>query len=888
MTHAPVSTEHDADRGLLAMEPPAVKPRAEERRAARKDARAAGPASGPWIAEGTGATPAVEPDAVTRALYRQMRNTPDRIPFSLEKALLDAKANLIDAWQVCQRDVYGLTLADPGAVRSAQVASVMRYVPFLCFSSFLSGLVLVVTAWDDKPRFAMLCWLAGLIAIAVRNIGAWWRGRSKVHTHASKATINAIAVHSLYFGGLWAAAIPFFFIGAEGAGAITIVAVSTGIIYGGLTILAAPLAALSYIGVVTLSAGLTLGAFGGPLVLPLLPVLICYSLISKIVVVNYTREARERVRNSEAVRQRDANMERLLGDFRSESGDWVWRIDGAGRLAEVAPGLAFALGRTVEELEGRRMATLLRAIKDRRARRMLAGLMRDPRAFRSIHVPLPGAVTHWCSLSGYVVQDANGFAGMRGIGSDVTEAYAEQDLIERRASTDALTGLANRFAFDAALRDALEDCTQRSERLAVHYLDLDGFKPINDTHGHAVGDGLLRTVAERLTDCVRDVDFVARLGGDEFAIIQRGVTCRHDAHRLAERVIETVSQPCTVGEVRINVGTSIGICLAEPDMAPDALVEAADIALYSAKARGRGVARIYSPSMQAESETRRQMARDLREAFDRRALTLHYQPIVEAGSGRTVAFEALLRWPDTPSGPVSPSVFLPLAEETGLMREIGDWIVVRACEDATHWRRHGCEAGVMINLSVMQLREAGLVDVVSAALRRTGLPAERLHVEISETALPEGPERNAMLHILTGVRALGVHVGLDDFGTGTTSLAMLRGGAFDQVKIDRTLIVAAQENEEDAAVASAIVALARSLKLRTIAEGIERASQRDWTHAAGCEWQQGFLFGAAGDATAALARLRSAKTHESAKAQDSAKAHEPVKTRAACPTDVAA
>ncbi len=825
----------------------------------------AGAAQDAWIARERGQSASVDPDDVTRALYRRMRSAPAHKPFSIPVFMREMRANLIDAWQVCQRDVYGLTLADPGAIRSGQVASVMRYVPFLCFSSFLSGLVLVVTAWDDKSRFAMLCWLAGLVAVAIRNVQGWWRGRSKVHTHASKATINAIALHSLYLGGLWAVAIPFFFIGAEGANAIMIAAVSTGIIYGGLTILAAPLAALSYIGITTLSAGLTLAVFGGGLAVPLLPVLLCYSLISKIVVVNYTRETRERVRNQEAVRHRDANMERLLGDFRTESGDWVWRIDAAGRLVDVAPGLAFALGRPLADLEGRTASAVLALVTDRRTRRLLIGLMREPRAFRSVRVPIAGedGRTTWWSLSGYVVQGMDGFDGMRGLGADVTEAHAEQDRIARRASTDALTGLANRFAFDAALREALEAAHKSGEGplvagggLALHYLDLDGFKPINDTHGHAVGDGLLRTVAERLTACVRDIDFVARLGGDEFAVIQTGVTRTSDARRLAARIIETVSRPCTVGETRINVGTSIGICLPDAGMGTDALIEAADVALYDAKAAGRGVSRIYSSSMRIESDARRQMERDLRAAFDRRDLALHYQPIVDALSGRTVAFEALLRWPNAPAGPISPGVFLPLAEETGLMREIGDWILGRACEDAARWRQDGQDASVMVNLSVMQLREAGLVETVAETLERTGLPANRLHAEISETALPEGPERHAMLQILTDLRALGAHVGLDDFGTGTTSLATLRGGTFDQVKLDRSLISAAQTNDEDAALASAIVALARSLRLRTIAEGVETPIQRDWVSAAGCDWQQGFLFGGAVDSAAALARLR--------------------------------
>ena len=409
------------------------------------------------------------------------------------------------------------------------------------------------------------------------------------------------------------------------------------------------------------------------------------------------------------------------------------------------------------------------------------------------------------------------------------------------AHHDALTSLANRVLFRARLEGELEKILRAKNSVAVHSIDLDYFKRVNDTLGHSVGDDVLRAVASRLRAVVRGTDVIARLGGDEFAIIQANVERPEEASALAQRLIESLSAPYKINGHLLIIGASIGISLAPADgLDPAVLIKNSDIALYEAKKNGRGGYHFFKPEMDAKLQARRASEVDLRAAFQNRDFEVHYQPIIEIDSGAIIGCEALLRWRHAERGNVPPSDFIPLAEEIGLIVPIGEWVLNQACLEATCWRP---EIKVAVNLSPVQFRDAGLVAAVKAALAASGLDARRLELEITESVLLEETEAN--LETLGQLQALGVSISLDDFGTGYSSLSYLRAFHFDKIKIDRSFISDIALNAPCLAIVRAVISLGTSLGIKTVAEGVETQDQLAGLQREGCSQVQGYLFSAA-------------------------------------------
>ena len=422
---------------------------------------------------------------------------------------------------------------------------------------------------------------------------------------------------------------------------------------------------------------------------------------------------------------------------------------------------------------------------------------------------------------------------------DITEWQKAQAQISHMARHDALTNLPNRTLFRERLEAALLR-TGRGEQVAVLCLDLDRFKAVNDTLGHPIGDELLREIAVRLLDCVREGDTVARLGGDEFAIIQAAKDLVvGQVATLANRLVETLCEPYTIKGHQIVTGTSIGISFAPNDgVDPDELLRSADLALYRAKLDGRGVYRFFEPGMDARAQARRMMELQLRSALAREEFELYYQPIHNLKSGRITTFEALIRWNHPVHGMVQPGEFIPLAEETGLIVSLGDWVLRKACADAAAWSR---PVAVAVNISPVQFKGRNLYDSAVAALADSGLPANRLELEITEAVLLQQTESTlATLHRL---RDLGVRISMDDFGTGYSSLSYLRSFPFDRIKIDRSFTKDIDTREDAAAIVRAVAGLGTSLGIPTIAEGVETAEQLNLLRKEGCSEVQGFHFG---------------------------------------------
>jgi diguanylate cyclase (GGDEF)-like protein len=442
----------------------------------------------------------------------------------------------------------------------------------------------------------------------------------------------------------------------------------------------------------------------------------------------------------------------------------------------------------------------------------------DGRAFSVVNKPIPDG-------------------GWLATHEDVTERQRSEDRIAHMARHDALTDLPNRVLLLEQLNHEIKR-VKRGECLAVLCLDLDQFKSVNDALGHHIGDELLKLVGERLRGCTRELDIVARMGGDEFAIIMTQMEQAADAATLSKRIRDSVIKPYQVEGHQIVTDISIGISVAPMDAVESAeLLRNADMALYDAKGDGRGTFRFFEPEMNTRMKVRRELEMDLRKALVAEQFELHYQPLVTLETNDVNGFEALLRWNHPTRGLVSPADFIPIAEETGLIVPLGEWVLKAACNEAVDWPEH---IKVAVNLSPAQLNSRNLVSMVTSVLDESGMPPHRLQLEITETVLLQNTFTTlATLHEL---RKMGVQIALDDFGTGYSSLSYLRSFPFDKIKIDRSFIQDLSNGAEPLAIVNAVAGLAKCLNMTSTAEGVETQQQMDVLHSIGCTEMQGYLF----------------------------------------------
>jgi diguanylate cyclase (GGDEF)-like protein len=402
---------------------------------------------------------------------------------------------------------------------------------------------------------------------------------------------------------------------------------------------------------------------------------------------------------------------------------------------------------------------------------------------------------------------------------------------------DTLTGLPNRVLLNEHLEQALAR-VKRGEIVATHIFDLDHFKTVNDTLGHPTGDKLLTMAADRLRTLVRETDTIARMGGDEFAIVQVGIAQPADATSLAQRIIAVVSEPYDIDGHQVVIGASVGIAVGPNDgTTTEQIIRNADLALYRAKGDGRGTYRFFEPEMDAQMQARRELESDLRKALSANEFELHYQPVVDLASNEISGLEALIRWRHPSKGMVAPNMFIPLAEEIGLIIPLGEWVLRQACATAALWP---AQLKIAVNLSPAQFRSPGLLQAIVGALAASGLAPDRLELEITEAILLQDSE--ATLAMLYSLRELGVRIAMDDFGTGYSSLSYLQSFPFDKIKIDRSFVRDIAESTGSLNIVRAVAALAKGLGMTATAEGVETAEQLDTIRAEGCTEMQGYLF----------------------------------------------
>jgi diguanylate cyclase (GGDEF)-like protein/PAS domain S-box-containing protein len=570
------------------------------------------------------------------------------------------------------------------------------------------------------------------------------------------------------------------------------------------------------------------------------------------------REERERI----AGQRVQHRAESLLAEYEQTGQGWFWETDRRGTISYVSPRIARLLGVSGSELVGKPFTSIFRldSGEDKESERTLRFHLSTRSSFADLSVlaATDEDEERWWSITGRPVLDRyNNFLGFRGSGSDLTETKLSQRHVTQLARFDSLTKLANRFQMAEWLEKILGAQQVERRACAVFLLDLDRFKQVNDTMGHPTGDALLRQVADRLRTTVNGSGNVGRLGGDEFQVILPGHQKTEELEHLAYRIIENLSQPYSIDGARVTIGASMGISLC-PDngSTSEELIRNADLALYAAKDGGRGRYHFYADDLHSEAEERRQLEQDLRDAMTVGDLELHYQPQVSTTSEKITGFEALLRWKHPVHGYLSPARFVPIAEESGLVNQIGEWALRAACDQLAQWPD---AVRIAVNVSPLQFASPSLPAIITSALANAQVDPSRLELEITESVfLNDDSSTEAMFSAL---KAIGVRLALDDFGTGYSSLGYLKKAPFDKIKIDQSFVRGATlQDSRNGAIIAAIVSLAESLNMETTAEGVETLDELDLIRSLGCSHIQGFIYEKALTANVAGERLATGLT----------------------------
>jgi diguanylate cyclase (GGDEF)-like protein/PAS domain S-box-containing protein len=545
--------------------------------------------------------------------------------------------------------------------------------------------------------------------------------------------------------------------------------------------------------------------------------------------------ATRRLRTRE-LRERNETVQLLLNYYDKESSDWLFECDCDGNIVQPSERFCEAVKLSRFELAGKRFSQFM---LDSPGLAVFRDRVAAVEPFRDLVVPVSvGDEIRWWSLSGRPTYAADGErTGWRGFVADVSKTRQAEEKAAFMENYDVLTGLPNRTLFSDSLAHALER-REAADLIAVLHIDIDQFKSINETHGHSFGDRVLAEAAKRIEAAVPPHAMIGRLGGDEFAVIIENARDPELSLRTAKVVAAALNKPVEIDGQKLPLGACVGVAHGPCDGESGGdVLRAADLALRDAKAKGSHRASLFTAQMQAQALERRQLEFDLRDALARHELQVHYQPLLNASSGKIVGYEALLRWNHPVRGMIPPTTFIPIAEESGQIIPIGAWVLREALKEASHWPE---EIFISINLSPIQMRDPRLLSTIFMALSASGVAPQRVELEITESVLMTDSEEN--LAILHKIRDLGVKIALDDFGTGYSSLSYLRSFPFDKIKIDRCFITDLAQKSDSQAIVTAVIKLAEELGMCTLAEGVENMDQLERLRSTGCEQVQGFLF----------------------------------------------
>jgi diguanylate cyclase (GGDEF)-like protein len=717
-------------------------------------------------------------------------------------------------------------------LRTAQMHALASMLPVTNVIALFNAALLVVALRGSVPLQELGGWIGAIgLQIGFRIYHVLGRGRAQ----ANPVTIYLLVLASAL---LWSAPALLWYADCSPNQQLLLLLTTVGMMCGGCIALASmPLACWTFVvllGAVMIVLELHMGQPIVAIMTVGFTLWLCWTGLGHA--LQFIARQRDRVDLEE-----QAELVKLMREFETNGSGWLWEANAELKLTYLSSDdERWSLAR-VRRLIGTDIRKITdpsgRAAQVSESMKALFGHFEDQTEFRDIAVPTTDG--RWWSLSAKPTYDTLGrLTGWRGLGSDITETRLHGEDAVGAARRDPLTGLANRLLVREVVEEAL--LWNQAGGCAMLLVDLDRFKLVNDTLGHAVGDLLLKQVAHRLQDSVRDRAIVGRLGGDEFALVLPGEVDREVLASIARHLIDDLSCAYQINGMELRVGATVGIAIAPTNARSQAeLIASADLALYRAKEEGRGTHRFYEAWMSELAQAHRQLESDLRGALQDGGLTLAYQPFVEAKSGAILGYEALLRWRHPLLGNIAPDRFVPIIEDAGLMNQIGSWVIREACAEAAKWGR---PHRIAVNVSATQITGASLANTVVTALAQTGLAAERLELEVTESIFLG--EDEATLGALAGLRALGVRLVIDDFGKGYSSFGYLARARFAKIKIDQSFVQGAAEGaRESVAIIHAILALAGGLGVETTAEGIETAEQARAMCDLGCTQLQGFYFG---------------------------------------------
>ena len=738
--------------------------------------------------------------------------------------------------------------ADPaewGRIRATQLNAGRDLAVFLLGANLIGTAAIVLLIAGLISPWLLGGWAATLGTVAVIVTLRRFASHHRADGYACPQDLRVTAWGGLALGVGWAI-VPLYFGGHAPAGATAGAGLILVVLMSAAAIAMAPLALATLAFLLTLGASIAaalalhgaVAAAAGIGLFTAIMALVCVGRARALVVIRAGQLALE---------ERDETVSLLLREFEEQGADWLWETDSARRVVKASPRFAVACGLDPVSINGMPFLQVLagptwESGNVANALRVLAEKMKARESFRDLRLPVViNGDERWWELAASPRHDDRGvFCGFRGVGSDVTEQRASADKINRMARFDTLTGLPNRLMINETLGRAMAEADQWGKRCAFMMIDLDRFKAVNDTLGHPVGDRLLTRVSERLAQLMTGNELCGRLGGDEFAVVVRDASDTAAVEKLAKSIIETLSRPYEVDQHTLYIGASVGLATGPRDgRTTEMLIRSADLALYRAKDNGRGVYQCYEPALHVQAEERRVLEIALRGALEKGEMHLHYQPVVDAGTGRLTGFEALLRWQSAQFGNVSPVKFIPLAEEARLIEPIGEWVLRTACAEAAQWPS---QVRIAVNVSAHQLQNPKFVATVTSALANSGLSAQRLELEVTESVFMH--EELGATKVLDRVLDLGIKLSLDDFGTGYSSLGYLSRTRFSSIKIDRSFVQGASKGVREAiAIIRAVVALAKSLGMATTAEGVETEAEHLLVQDLGCSKVQGYYFG---------------------------------------------
>jgi len=726
--------------------------------------------------------------------------------------------------------------SESSPLRDVQLISRAHLAPFFAAANIVAALMMAATLYSSAGPTWLVPWLA---AVAAVNLAAMQLARTQsitcVGRSGRRVPMWTMVTEVACRAAVWLSLPLYLFPSLDPDTQVIAASIMAGLGVGALGLVVIPPCANAWM--IAFTGGVAGALLLGRHTVPFQNMLsIVFTLgVSIFGILTVARWAFHQLKTNADVGSQSESASLLLQEYEHRGVGWLWQVDGENRVTYISSRMSALLGKPAGQLLGHSLPALLGGHSE------LGRVLLEKQPFNSLEMELTTPRgTRWISIGGDPIVDTAGrFEGFRGVGSDVTEIRQTQERLTHLANVDVLSGLPNRGRVRQLLGDALRAATTGNVPCAIMFLDLDGFKPVNDTFGHPKGDAVLRAVAKRLVDEVGAEGHVGRMGGDEFAIVVIDGQSRRKVESLADRIITAIKEPYLVDQTEIRIGVSIGCAFGPIDGATvDDLILKADLALYQAKDAGRGCARYFSSELQSEQEDRVRLESDLRSAIASKQFHLVYQPLINAKTQKLIGFEALIRWNHPKRGFVPPNVFIPVAEETGLMPVIGEWVIEEACRAAATWP---APITVALNISPKQIVLPALPNTVSEALARNKLAGNRIELEVTEGVFlgDNGPT----LDVLKRLRALGVGIALDDFGTGYSSIGYLNKAIFHKLKIDGSFVREAGSRPENVAIIQSIVQLAKSFRMSITAEGVETAEDFERMRDLGCDIIQGYLFG---------------------------------------------